>query len=64
MAGDGHSQCFCVPITCAPGDLQWGLIELQGELHVQEERDGPRFPVGTLCQSDFVRGSNGQLTNG
>lgn len=43
-----------MPISCASDDLQWGLIELQGELHVQDEREGPTFPVGTLCQLDVV----------
>ena len=54
MTDEATSKCYCVPVTCPSGDLQWGLIELQGELQVQEEREGPTFPVGTLCQSDFV----------
>ena len=54
MADLATDRCYCIPITCDSGDLKWGLIELQGELHVQEEREGPTFPVGTVCQSDFV----------
>ena len=52
---ENHSEhCCTLPLTCASGDLKWGLIELQGELQVQEARESPTFPVGTLCQSDFV----------
>ena len=54
MADLATDRCYCLPVTCDSGDLQWGLIELQGELLVQEEREGSTFPVGTLCQSDFV----------
>jgi hypothetical protein len=55
MKGTLDHHCFCIPITCGKDDCPpWCLIELQGELDVQEDSDSATFPVGTLCQSSFV----------
>lgn len=55
MTGNPDHPCFCIPITCDSGECpQWCLIELQGELEVQEDTGSNPFPVGTLCQSSFV----------
>ena len=55
MKGTLDHHCFCIPITCDRDDCPpWCLIELQGELEIQEDIDSATFPVGTLCQSSFV----------
>lgn len=55
MTGTPDHPCFCIPITCASeGCPRWCLIELQGELEVQEDNAATTYPVGTLCQSSFV----------
>ncbi|KAL0051081.1 hypothetical protein WJX82_001537 [Trebouxia sp. C0006] len=54
MKGALDHHCFCIPITCGKDECPpWCLIELQGELEVQEDSDSATFPVGTLCQSSF-----------
>lgn len=48
-------QHFAIPIACNEAHCPtWCLIELQGELEVQEEITSATFPVGSLCQSSFV----------
>ena len=48
-------QCFAIPVSCDNGVCPtWCLIELQGELELQEDMDTDTFPVGSLCQSSFV----------
>ena len=55
MTSTLDQQCFAVPVSCSDGAIPtWCLIELQGELELQEDTASPTFPVGTLCQSSFV----------
>ena len=50
-----REQHFAIEIAAGDGQCPtWCLIELQGELEVQEEVTSATFPVGTLCQSSFV----------
>lgn len=50
-----HDQHFAIPVAAGDGlSPTWCLIELQGELEVQEEVTSATFPVGSLCQSSFV----------
>lgn len=62
MTTEADQQCFVIPIACSSTQCPtWCLIELQGELEVQEETTSATFPVGSLCQSSF-KGDALQLT--